>query len=154
MGLIELILIFLPFLLVLGAVTGKPRHGKNGRFTAGAVNLRLQGYQVTDKCEDADTTNIEGAGFAEEIDGIRSADVSANGVWDAARQPYVNPPNFVPGTFLVNVTIYVNVTDTTNYAFPSFFVVSVAVTINVHQAVQIALTGKSDGTFTPPAGNN
>jgi hypothetical protein len=139
----------LPF-LVLGAVTGKPRHGKNGRLSVGGVNMVLQNWQATDQVEDADCTNFEGGGFAEHLGGIQSCQFSASGVWNAAKNVYINPPNFSPGTFLTNLTAYVNVTDGSFYLFPSFFVQSVAVTVNVHQAVQLSLNGLSDGTYTPP----
>lgn len=80
--------------------------------------------------------------------------MSVSGVWNAAHIPYVNPPNMTPGTFLTNVQAFVNVVDTTNYNFPSFYVQAVSVTVNVKQAVQVSITGKSDGTYTAPATNS
>ncbi len=147
--LICLLCLAIPF-MVLGAVVGEPRAGKGGRISVGGLNLVLQNWQGTDNVEDLDCTNFEGSGYAEHLDGIRSCDFSCAGVWNAAAPPYADPPGFTPGTFLSNLKAFVNVADNTSYEFPSFFVTSTAVTVNVHQAVQITISGKSDGEFTSP----
>lgn len=148
--LLNLLVALLPFFILLGAVTGKPRAGKGGRFTAGGVNMVVSNWSANDTVEDLDATNFEGGGFVEHVAGCFSCDLNVSGNWDAHHIPFVNPPNLAPGNFLTNVTSYVNVVDGSFYSFASFFVVSVSTTVNVHQAVQISIAGKSDGPYTQP----
>lgn len=134
------------------AVSGLQRHGKSGRvriIIGAGYNLVLQNWTVTEHIEDADASNFEGGGYEEHIGGLLGCDVSFSGNWNASLLPWTNPPNIGPGTF-PHIQLYPNLADNVPYDFPSFFVVSIQTTVDVHQAVKISITGKSDGVYTPP----
>ncbi len=123
------------------------------RAGAGPTTLTSKKWTVTPKAEALDTSNFEGAGFEENITGLRgngfSIELDDNGAlnyFDAG---------FTAGAFITNLKLYLNSSSTGTpngpyWLFPSAWIESPAMNADVKSTMGLTITGKGSGTFTYP----
>lgn len=136
-------------------MAGTPLAGTNGRVEIGGLAITQAKYSVKPQANWMPSTNFESVGtdgfvYEEGIFGIRKADVSFSGFWDAAQNPHAAPVGLVAGAILSNVNLYVNKTGNRRFAFASFAVVDVTVDEDVNGMLMISVNGKSNGIIVYP----
>ena len=135
------------------------RAGRTSRVAVGANNLKQNEYTVTDKAEKLDTTNFEDQSYGEAISGIREAEFSLKGVWDAGNNYYANdPPGLYPrddgGTNNDATTIYTSLLDAVKsfYIFPYWGCMSAKISSTARGTVNFEADCWSNGPYTDPSG--
>ena len=134
--------------------SGHFRAGKNSRAQVNNQNMTQSSWTATYKGEDLDVTNFESNGYDEGITGVLSLSWSLSGRWNAAQNPYADPPGLFPTDEGANMNLYVNVSDDTAYEMPLFRVVQSEAKTTATQAVDFSASGMAQGTFTSPSGQN
>lgn len=143
-------------------VTGKFRAGKTSRISVAATNLRQNEYNVTDKAENLDTTNFEDNGYGEGLVGIREADFSIKGLWDANAsnyQQYTDPPGLFPrdngGSSAPSgaINIYTSTIESSQnyYGFPLWRCTSAKVSSTAKGLVTFDASLISQGPYSDPS---
>ena len=140
-------------------VTGTFRARPTSRVQIGQNKLFQNEYTVTDKAEKLDTTNFEDNSYGEAISGIREAEYTLKGVWDAANNPYANdPPGLYPrddgGTNNDQTQIYTSQLDAvkSSFTFPLWGCMSAKVSSTARQTVNFEADCWSQGPYTDPSG--
>ena len=136
------------------APSGHFRAGKNSRTQVNSQNLTSTDWTASYKGVDLDVTNFESQGFSEGIIGVFSLEWSLSGHWNAAQNPNANPPGLFPTDSGTNLNLYVSQSDATFYAMPTFRCFDGAAKTNSMQDVTFTASGKSQGPFTVPTGQN
>lgn len=135
------------------AQTGKPRSGKNGRFSVNGTTINATQWQVAGQADFIDVTNFETQGYSEGVFGIFTASVSIELYWNAAQNPFDNPPALKQGQLLEQCKLFVNLTDTTHFNFPYLAIVTCTLATPVRGVVTYSIQAQSDGPWTEPTGN-
>ena len=136
------------------AQTGKPRSGKNGRLQInGTTVIGCHTFQIADGATWDDVTNFETQGYAEGVFGIFSAAVALELYWNAAQNPFENPPNLKKGQILDTVRLYTNVTDIQFYSFAKLAIVNCTLGCPTRGVVTYSVQAQSDGPYTEPTGS-
>ncbi len=142
------------------AVSFSPYAAYNARVRMNNTTLVANKWTVNVKVDDIDATNFEGLGFGEQITGVVSADVTIEFLYDPT---FANDNNFtfmqlVPsmsiGTYdFTNVKLFPNAIDNaaSSFTFPRLTGLGVNTDVDVHGALRVSITGKSDGVFTYPS---
>ena len=129
------------------------RSGINGRVSLDGTVANLAEWKVTTRSEFLDTSNHESNGYEEGIFGFRGADITLTGDWDAALNPFDDPPNLEDGQFIANTKLYISRTDDKYYNFAEIAIISADVTTPAKGKVSFSVTAKANGTFTVPSGS-
>jgi hypothetical protein len=127
-----------------------PLSAKNAvvRFNTYILTAKL--WTVTPKCDKLDVTNFEGAGFGQYITGILDADVSIDGDWDSANDPFSNPPAIVVGQIMSGVKLYTNGLASAFWSFPLLVITETPQKADVRGSISITITGSASGSFVYP----
>ncbi len=132
------------------------------RLDAGGTPIVAHKWTVNVKTDDIDATNFEGAGYAEQITGMVSADVTIEFLYDSIRTPFgvIEHSKLFPSMSALGVNGYnYNVVElfpnaiannASSFTFPQLTLLDVNVDSSVHDAIKVTLTCKSDGVFTYP----
>lgn len=110
-------------------------------------------WAVQSQTDWQDVTNFETQGYAEGVFGIRSASVQLELYWNAAQNPFDNPPSLKDNTILDSVILYINVTDISHYTFAKLAVVSCSLQTPTRGVVTYSVQCQSDGPWTEPTGS-
>jgi len=142
------------------------RSGKNGKIVIQGVGYALNHWEVTETGEVLDTNNFEcftqdfgtgliggGRSFSQGMIGFESADFTISGVWNAAQNPFEEPPGLYVSDLGPELILYINESDGTNYTFANTIISSTSVTTDATGAVSFSATGKNQGSYIRPTGN-
>ncbi len=146
------------------AVSFSPYAAYNARvsFNTHGVELILvaRKWTVNVKTVDIDASNFEGVGYVEQITSVVGADVSLEFLYDKNLLIANNlgATQIVPtmvaasGYDIEGVRLYVNssAAPASFFLFPFLTEVSISCDADVHNALVMTLTGKSDSSFTYP----
>lgn len=136
--------------------SGHFRSGKNSRAQCGTSpqNMTQANWTADYAGEDLDVTNFESNGYDEGICGVLSLAWSLSGRWNAAQNPFADPPGLFPTDEGDSLNLFVNVSDSTSYGMTQFRCKSSKVTTSAKGAVDFESSGMSQGSFTTPSGQN
>ena len=122
---------------------------RNAAVRFGAITVTAKRWQVTSRAEKLDTSNFEGGGYTENIAGLRSIDVTIE-FNDSAIYAYFATGLITAGALFANVKLYLNSTSGPFWDLPYLFIESVQQSADVHQAMELTLTGSNHGPFAYP----
>jgi hypothetical protein len=112
--------------------------GRLGSVTIGAGTQTLTDWSLDYKCDPIETTNFEDEGYASHVYGIRSADISASGIYSGAAGGQPGAGDSV--TFVLDT------------GGPSFSIDAVLTSVKIDQSIKdvakISYTATSTGEFT------
>lgn len=148
------------------AAVGRFRAGKAGRIRFNGTNCTLTTWTVDESGGDLDTTNFEsystaygvdsnsiGRSFEQGLVGVEVASFSCSGYWNAAQNPFENPPAIYIRDDGPEMFLYVNIVDATYYRFFATRILTASVNVDAKGLVSFSFTGKSQGPYTRPSGN-
>ncbi len=72
-------------------------NGQSGNITIGTSSLVVEGWTISINGEALDVTNTGSGGWAENITGIKDAEITAKTFWDSAAMPTSSPYSLQPG---------------------------------------------------------
>lgn len=118
---------------------------------AAVRQLRSVEYTITDRGDDADTTDFEDQGADSGLIGIIGCDITFTGHYNFAEQPGLAPPGIFPRDDLANVRLYLSRTEDKFYDFPLVRVLECSTRVGV-RAGAVTFDGrmKSQGPYTRP----
>lgn len=134
--------------------SGHFRAGKNSRAQVNNQNMTTANWTATYTGEDLDVTNFESNGYSEGITGVLELGWSLSGRWNAAQNPYEDPPGLFPTDEGGPIELFVNVSDNTSYLMNQVRVVDSEAKTSAKDAVDFTASGKSQGSFSAPSGQN
>ncbi|HWH79616.1 MAG TPA: hypothetical protein VNT76_19690 [Candidatus Binatus sp.] len=120
------------------------------RVGAGPTTLTAKKWTVTPKAEPLDTSNFEGAGYEENITGLRGNSFTIE-MDDNGALSYFDA-GLTAGAFVVNLKLYLNGISGPYWLFPSAWIESPAMNADVKSSMGLTVTGKGSGTFSYPTG--
>lgn len=148
-----------------GAV-GKFRAGKAGRIKFNGTYCTLMAWSVDESGGDLDTTNFEnytteygvdsngiGRSFEQGLVGVEVASFSCEGNWNAAQNPFDNPPAIYVRDDGPEMFLFINRTDNTFYRFYATRILAANVRTDAKGLVSFRFNGKSQGPYLRPTGN-
>lgn len=119
--------------------------GKLGSVSVGGVAQALTDWSIDYKSDAIETTNFKDEGYASQVYGPRSCDISASG-------PYEGSAGGQPGASPAGVDTKVTFLLKTSAAGPSFTVIALLTSVKIDQSVKdvakISYTATSTGEFT------
>jgi hypothetical protein len=98
-----------------------------------------------------DTSNMEGAGFEDQIGGLRKLDVHIEGWWDAGANPYDSPLNLQDGQ-VVSFVLFTNDIGSPNWSGTAL-VKGMPMTADVKDLIKYTVDMKAKGSFNAPTGD-
>lgn len=107
LNILSLLLFLLPFFLLLGVFTPRSAQNAKVRLNNGVV-LTAKSWNVVTKADKLDTTNMESAGYAENIPGIQDLEFTIEFALDAAANPYDSPRLLIVTQLQSNIKLYLN----------------------------------------------
>lgn len=126
--------------------------GKLGKAKVGATDVNIEGWNFDPQAEELETTHSGGAGYKTVEDGIKSGSGSLTATWDVDADPSASPPNFVPGTKLVNLVLYIGDPANNNTIdCASALVVGMPIVSEVKGLVKYTMNFVTDGPYTMPS---
>ncbi len=145
---------------------GSFRSGKGGRFRFDNTNLKGRKWSVAEEGNDLDTTNFEcftedygstGAGggrsFTQGLIGLETASCNYEGSWDAATNPFDDPPAIYARDDGPLCQLYINQVDNNYYEFAETRVLTASVDCAVDGLVSFNFSFKNQGPWSRPAGS-
>lgn len=131
-----------------GATSAKNAKIRTG---AGPTTLEAAEWSVNDSITEIDDTSFEDGGYGSRIGGVKDAEVSIKGFWNATANQHTSPLNIYAGATLSTTKLYLNDTTGKYWDFPSLLILTVNEVAAVRQGINYDFTAKNDGTYTPPA---
>lgn len=129
------------------------RSGRNCQVRINSTILVAEEWTATPRGDDLDTTNAEGGGYTDQINGCEGLDVSIKGFWDSAQNPTDSPLALTRGATVSTVRIYLNGTSGPNWYMASAYVQACSNPNKVRGRVDFECTLQSKGTFSYPTGS-
>jgi hypothetical protein len=130
---------------------GTPLSAKNCKVRINNSVLFNSKWTATPETAMLDTSNMEGAGFEDQIGGLRKLDVHIEGWWDAGANPYDSPLNLVDGE-VVSFQLFTN-----DIGSPCWqgnaLVKGMPMTADVKDLVKYTVDMKAKGVFSTPSGS-
>lgn len=131
----------------------KFRAGKNSRASCDGTVLNMNEYSWTHHGDPLDVTNFESNGLYEGIIGIQSLDWTLRGDWDAAKNPFDDPPGLYPREDGESLVMYTNKTDGKAASMTAYLCSDSTVNSTATGKVGYNAAGKSNGSFSVPTGS-
>jgi hypothetical protein len=130
---------------------GTPLSAKNCKVRINNSVLFNSKWTATPESAMLDTSNMEGAGFEDQIAGLRKLDIHIEGWWDAGANPYDSPLNLVDGQ-QVSFILYTN--DVGSPAWSGTALVKgMPMTADVKDLIKYTVDMKAKGSFNTPTGD-
>jgi hypothetical protein len=130
---------------------GTPLSAKNCKVRINNSVLYNSKWTATPETAMLDTSNMEGAGFEDEIGGLRKLDVRVEGWWDAGANPYDSPLNLQDGQ-VVTFVLYTNDIGSPCWTGTAL-VKGMPMTADVKDLIKYTLDMKAKGQFYTPTGD-
>jgi len=148
---------------------GNFRAGKGGRvefIESVSTVCKMMKYSVKERGNNLDTTNFEcwtsaygssGSGggicFEQGLIGVQGADFDISGNYDAAQNPYDDPPGLYVRDDGPETVLYTNRTDDIYYDFLETRFLNTTLDVSVDGMVAFSVSGMSQYTFIRPTGS-
>jgi hypothetical protein len=135
----------------ISAANCKVRIG--GPSNTSALVLYCQEWEIDPEVNYDDTTNFEGGGFGQQTGCINKAKVRFTLWWDRGANPYSNPLNIIPGTPMLNVSLFTNGVGSPGWLIPQLDIPRAPMVAKVDQVLKMTIEGMSNGAYSFPSGN-
>jgi hypothetical protein len=130
---------------------GTPLSAKNCKVRINSAVLYNAKWTATPETAYLDTSNMEGAGYEDQIGGLSKLDVHIEGWWDAGANPYDGPLDLQDGE-VVDFVLYTNDLGSPNWSGTAL-VKGMPMTSDVKDAIKYTLDMKAKGEFLYPEGD-